>query len=796
MRLRHLLGVLGLLGAALPAAPADNPFATPPVDGLIPVLPGATLPLPSAPNALTGAAFVHEGRMTWGGDLADPGTGNPTTWQAWSAPAPGPLRYTAAPTFPVRVGQAAGAAESHLTALDPAAIGDVFDLFDKLEDFMPGASATVTKPDTPKSFFFGYRPLRARWLASRWGGPGPALFQPEKLHTYADYSGFRDLRLRGARLYCAARRAQLEQAGLPASLGERVGFSVSLVGHTIDFLVIEPTLALDGPERFTGPAGDLSRGFMVPFLLGTRLTPIRGLGLPGFGEIRVPLELVSGDSEVSTAAEKRPVFVGWKFQCPPCQLVPDLVTQHSKSYRTVTHVDAISSAGFAAEKAFRADAEFTLFVLGPLKVSGLLGLDFEVGAFDTRDERLLAGFPTPPAREGFLLENPLGLVRYHDGPWQLAVRPLRWRVLPDGQTDAFWTRPLLPLLSHVDLRAVTNDDHLAESRTSLALDLGLKGQLGVSSSVFEITLTVEGHVGGNVAQRFELRDALMAQDPLEPGFLPRMRPITAVSVHPRQTATVNFNGLTAKLHFHLDLFLGEIDFTKTFFNLKPQPLASYDTFDSLAPDDEAYVFRLGTGSSAGEPLEKPKVLSHLPQRAHFESFDQDVDTCLADETPLPEVPPPCEAQLDDGAPPKAEICLYGPGFRTLTDLVPQVTPGICGKIGAFVAEAGLAGEQGECVARYLEFLCAPTSKEQVFEGSLVIGRVWNLDEGMSSELHAIVDQCTKAFTSSKAAAQALAEELVGVAACKADATLLGEADLVGIGTPGQAPKAQPGACGS
>lgn len=802
MRTRSLLVVLALLAGALPAAQADNPFATPPVDGLIPALPGASLPLPSAPNALTGAAYVHEGWMTWTGDLVSPGTSSPATWQGWFAPVPGPLRYTASPTFPFRAGQAWSAAQSHLTTLDPATIGDVFDLFEDLGTFMPGASATVTKPDTPKSFFFGYRPLRARWLGGQWWRPGPFLFQPEKHYAYADYSGFRDVRMRGARLYCAARKAQLEQAGLPASLGERVGFSVSLVGHTIDFLVIEPTLALDGPERFTGAAGDLSRAFTVPFLLGTRVTPIRGLGLPGFGEIRVPLELVTGDSEVVTAAEKRPVFVGWKFQCPPCQLVPDLVTQHGKSYRTATHVDAISSAGFAAEKAFRADAEFTLFILGPLEVSGLLGLDFEVGAFESRDERVLAGFPTPQAREGFLLENPLGHVRYHDGPWQAAVRPLRWRVLPEGQSDPFWTRPILPLLNQVDLRAVTNDDHLAESRTSLTLDLGLKGQLGVTSSVFTITLSVEGHVGGNVAQRFELRDALMAQDPLEPGFLPRMRPIAAVSVHPRQTASVNFNGLTAKLHFYLDLgFFGEIDFTKTFFNLKPQPLASYDSFDSLAPGDEAFVFRLGSGSSAGEPLKKPKVLSHLPQRAHFESFDQDVDACLADETPLPEVPPPCEAQKDDGAPPKAEVCLYGPGFRTLVDLVPQVTPGICGKIEGFVGESGLAGEQAQCVGDYLRFLCAPTSKEQVYESRLVIGRVWNLDQAMSEELHAIVQECANAFVTgsgpaAKAKAKELAEELVGVAACKSDATLLGDADLVEIGTPGQAPKAQPGSCGS
>ncbi len=46
------------------------------------------------------------------------------------------------------------------------------------------------------------------------------------------------------------------------------------------------------------------------------------------------------------------------------------------------------------------------------------------------------------------------------------------------------------------------------------------------------------------------------------------------------------------------------------------------------------------------------------------------------------------------------------------------------------------------------------------------------------------------------AATALAEDLVSVGACKADGTLLGEADILSIGAPGQAPKAKPGSCGS
>ncbi len=791
--------------AAAGAWSADDPFATAAVDGKIPALPGGSFALPSAPLQLTGASLVHEGFTTWSGDLASPGTPSPATWKGLFAPVgASPLRFTASPVFPVRVEQAWSAAKDHLTALDPATIGDVFDLFETLGEYQPGATATVTAPETPTSFFFGYRPVRARWLRSRWAAPGAYFLQPEKHYVYADYAAFDDVRLRAARLYCAARRAQVEQGGLPTSLGERTGFSVTLLGQTIDFLVVEPTLALDGPQRFTGAAGDLTRAFTVPFLFGTRVTPIRGLGLPGFGEVRVPLELVSGDTEVTTLAEKRPVFTGWAVQCPPCRVVPEFSTFHTKDYQTVTHVDAISSAGFAGDNAFHVDAEFTLFYLGPVRIFGTLALGFEVGAFETRDDRVLAGFPSPPAREGFLLENPLGGVRYHDGPWLVARRPyLHWQVQPEGATDPFWTRPIVPLFGTADIRAVTNDDHLAETSTALSLSLGLGGQLGAKSGPFELTLTVHGKVTGDVAQRFVLRDALMAQDPLEPGFLPRMRPITAVSIRPRQTADVTFDGLDAKLKFLLDLgFFGEIKFTKTFFSLAAQPIAHYDTDDALSPADEAFAFRLGTGSTAGQPRKKPRVLSHLPQRSHFESFDEGVDACLADETPLPEIPPPCEAQLDDGAPPKAEVCLYGPGFRTLADLVPQVTPGICGTIETWVAMAGLpTPEQAECVGNYLRFLCSPVSKEQAWQGSHVISRVWNMDDAMSSELHAILGQCATAFVSGSGqaandAATALAEDLVSVGACKEDGTLLGEADILAIGAPGQAPKAKPGSCGS
>ena len=77
-----------------------------------------------------------------------------------------------------------------------------------------------------------------------------------------------------------------------------------------------------------------------------------------------------------------------------------------------------------------------------------------------------------------------------------------------------------------------------------------------------------------------------------------------------------------------------------------------------------------------------------------------------------------------------------------------------------------------------------------------------MNDAMSTELHAILEECASAAfvkgsgQAANDAATALAEDLVSVGACKADGTLLGEADILSIGAPGQAPKAKPGSCGS
>ena len=192
----------------------------------------------------------------------------------------------------------------------------------------------------------------------------------------------------------------------------------------------------------------------------------------------------------------------------------------SKEYQTVTHADAILSAGFYGDQKFFAEKEVPFLLIGPLVVKALIKLDYEVGKPTTpKDDRVLQVAPWPnTARVGHLYQNSGGIA-YHEGAWLLGKKRkspfLEWQVQPEGTTDSFWTDPIVKL-SPTDLRALTNDDHSLRTSTSLGLSLGLGADLGVSAGPFEVTAKVQGSVTGSVSQHHVVRDALMAE-PLRRG---------------------------------------------------------------------------------------------------------------------------------------------------------------------------------------------------------------------------------------------------------------------------------------
>jgi hypothetical protein len=772
---------------------ADVP-TTGPVDGPIPPLTSATCEvLPNAPPKLVNPFFVHEGRFTCGKDLLQLDLG--LAQASW--PAGCVLNHAASPLLQTRLTEAVGAAADHQKTLTDDKLGGA------VVEFL-GGTAPVTSSHQD---FLGYRPLRARWLGSQWKAATSFLF-PDQKYVYPDYYGFQDVRQRAARLYCAARAAQRVQGDSVPSMGERVGFSVKILGHTIDFLVVESTVVLGGPERFLGGsrtdggAADGTWAFSVPLFMGTRVTPVRGLPLPGFSEVRAPLALVSGDSEVRTATDKRKVLLGQVIDCTGngCALKPYFVEMHSKEYRTVTHADALLTAGKRTSLA----RSFPVFFVGPLEISLGLGLDYEVGQFTKSFDRVLnpkglgSGWPTS-IREGSLFEDPLSLRHYHDGPWLFGhVRPSAtptpvWHVLEEGKTDPFWRAPWLPF--PYLFRVLTDDDHAVASTTRLEVSATLSGHLPLEGDfgAFKVTPHVSGTLSGSVFQSHVVRDALTAQDPLDGSAA--MRPITALTVRPRAQADITFKGLSAGLEFELDLPFGDIEFTKTFFNVGAKTLASYDSDDHLNKSDEQFMLRLGTGSRDGVPMSKPKVASHLPQGEEFEPFDeQDVAACLADEQPNLPVPPECEPTESTGEPPRAELCLIGPTGTLIEALWAPLPPGVCGGIQAYANIMLLTPDQKTCVVSYLSFLCEPVSDDnQTWNGFNVVSRVWNLDPAMNAELQAILAQCAEAYGyQDPISATPLAEGLVSAAVCREDATLIPEEQIIEAVNPTKPPAAKPG----
>jgi hypothetical protein len=278
-----------------------------------------------------------------------------------------------------------------------------------------------------------------------------------------------------------------------------------------------------------------------------------------------------------------------------------------------------------------------------------------------------------------------------------------------------------------------------------------------------------------------------------------MRPITALSVRGAAESSLEFTGLSAKLHFELDLFLTDIEFDKQLFSTPAVPLAPPASTDSLLDatlaNDDRLALRLGTGSRDGQPMLKPAVASHLPQGPDFGTFDVDVPTCLADDTPNSTPPDPCPGEKAEGGPPQAHVCLYGPS--SLLRPVPIHVPlGVCANITGYLNSIGLTGARRSCIGRYLAFMCAPTSKTQSYKGEIVVSRLWDLNPLMQAELYGIVDACVTAFIPPGPGAQGQAKAfvmgLLSGAVCEADATNLTSDQVfsfLGSGPPAATPAA-------
>lgn len=728
-------------GCARPSAPTaahqsivdtNNPVFGPSIFGAIPGL-GLNGVVPGAAAAAITASDVHGGVYSNGVDTAVAPGGD---FAAWLASASG-VPFSSTTAFVDRLNQTRTAAQTEMGKLNPAYVLTAMSLIGAL----PGADVSI--PSNPTLSFSGYQPLRARWMKSQYlPAAGDDLF-----YQYADPSLFQEIRERGARLYCAARRAAfMQNATGKYSMGKQVAFGFKIFGQQIDFGVIEPTVIIDGPERYLGagavPPNDGAQAFHVPFLFGTRITPISLL--PGLGEVRYPVVLSSGDSEVRTKSDYRTIFIGG---------AP--VDDYSRNYQTVTHADAISAAGEAAS----AKVTFPLFNLGILHVDLGLQMDFGLGSPYTVDnDRLLA----PSGWLPFAVGTPI-----RTGNWSDPYHDYNWQAISATNFSIVGSPPIMNLPMDANapflIRAYENDDHHVAGATLAGLGGSLSGGVGVNWGPIEVSLDVVGGLDGHVSLKQDIRDAALAT----PIDLPLSAPLAAVTVMPRSHAEANL-GAHVEFHFKLSLFIGSIDYRKTIVDFGTQSIANWDK-----DWPEASRLRLGYGAPEGDPMKLPAVNSHLPGGGPYGSFPPDVDACLAENTANPPVPPECDPRPPTSSPPQANVCVYS---NTGTGGAP---PNICADIETYITTfyGGSSPLQQQCARDTLIFVCSPVSKQQVWEGNQVIAHIVDLaNSAQANQFASIVQSCRMANPSGPP--DTWFKNTFGFAACDNTATLLNPNDII------------------
>ncbi len=688
-----------------------------------------------------------------------------------------------------------------LSVLDAGGVTALFDFITALG----GPPAVAQKHNS----FLGYAPIRARWRSRelKSGGSGRFAFSYWKKDPAPHELD--ELRDRGARVYCAARRARDQQGDNVASMGEQVGFKTSILGREIDFLVVEPTVVLDAASAYTSRPGRFSQrsdggqAFEVPMKFGTRITPIRGVGLPGLPEMRYPVALTMADGEVTTRADRKPTNTGNTF---------------TKEYTTAAHGDAIATA-FEQITAGEG-ARVILFTTGWLTVDLGLQLDFDLGRPVTNDaelakarwdERLLKtdgldlGFPGTPGFTGtaaFPIRTRSGSAqwygprRIHDGAWLLKPAcgtefhpcpPWDWSVLePDGAMNSdFQTKAAA--IGPMETRVWQDDDHEVQTRTAMTLTGSVGGHLGIRNiGPFSIALDVVGKLSGTVGQTHVVRDAAWAEGP----WGGPMRAVSGVTVRPRTDASVNLLDTTADLHLSIYLgWFGTVTWDAHLFTIPGTNLASYDSDSDHAFKEDA-TLRIGAGSSVGADKRRaPDVSLHLPGPTEVASFTggNDVDSCLAEPPDTRRTPDTCKAKPTDGAPVRANLCAY---------TFAQLPPGLCADIPRAVAALGASGDMATCWSQYLSFLCEPTS---YFAGGILSHIV---DDGDMAHLTANLTKlaevertCVNAAvpnTGDKAvdhaAAKVFMDSFFKLAVCDASGQPIGDAGLItSVGDPSKTP---------
>lgn len=749
---------------------------------------------PSADPLATDAWSIHEATFSNGRDANAPGAASPADWYPRAAGLDW-AQFESAPAF-------IGDLDAAIAAAAPV-LGELTDLTGLATVLNSFPLPIHADPLPPTDGFHGWAPVQARWLRSQYAVTSSTGAMTQQVYADPAFGG--EIRERGARLYCAARRAQFEQAARPSSItmGRQVALALSVLGHEIDLGVIEPTFTLDGARRFTGDgAADGAQAFAIPMLLGASLTPIDGVGLPGFGELRYPLVLIAGDTEVASAVAPTTLHTGDWTICNPffgCRTTPTYSSVSPSDYLTITHAGA--ALGRSAQLTVTVPdtpiftlGVFTLFVNG----SGTLTIGGGGPAAPVADHLLAGvpvGWPVPPRAGGLSVSPWSPLYRYDDEPWSptfdvdapLGGTPTFALPMAGGGATFGTSDPML-------MRALADDDHHVAASTSVDLHVGGGGSVGFNLGIAAFTVTGSGEVHVGFGQDTRVRDGALDLMGNGSGY-----PMTALTVAPSTSATVGAS-FAVTLHVHIPLVIDTIDETLTIVS------TSTDTAWGSSPWPEANRALIATGSQYGDPTYQPWAVSHLPSSSTppgsptyptFNSFDQDVRTCLADTTMYPPVPPGCPPAAH-GTTPHGNLCVFS-GSRPFDGWIGNGAAsswaGACSDIPSHVDAIlpGATAAQKQCYRDVVSALCLPASREQDWHGQHGISRIIDM-VNPNIALDALADHCASAFVPVSAATTF--NRIFEFGACDDTARMLEPGDVITATPtpPGTPSPVTPGTC--
>ena len=696
-------------------------------------------------DTTTDSSATHEGTFATGRTTGRSGTTDASAWDPIARGADW-ADFESSPSFPAHLDEVKATASSTLGKLTD--LGGLKTVLEALP--LP---IEVSYP-APTDAFYGWVPAQARWLRDQYVVTSPTGAMTKQV--YADPVFGDEIRERGARLYCAARAASFVQGSTRQSMGRQVALAISVFGHEVDLGVVEATFALDGPTRSTGSA-DGAQAFEVPMLIGTSITPIDGIGLSGFGELRHPIVLTTGDSEVATAVVPQTLHVGDNFICntgskrPVCQTFPVYTTDSPRDYLTVTHADAFVGR---SEQLDVTIPPIPLFTMGAFTVTVSGDGSVHVGTPTTPQDRLIAGAPSgwPATRAGDITGSPWTGWVYDTEPWS-SLAPIEspitgstsitgpsWFSLPaaGGYAGFAGNDPLL-------MRALADDDHHVSTSTSGHLGAFVNGDFGFSLGLAALELVGRGGLSIDVAHQTDVRDGLIDLMGNGSGI-----PTTALTVTPSTNATVGVS-FSVKLHIMIDLWIDSIDEWIDIVD------AGTSKTWSSAPWGQQNRVLIATGTSYGDPTNQPAIAySHLPAplatpatMTVFDSFAQSVPECLADSraySPTPQACPPSAT----GAAPAGNLCMFSGSWLVNVPIgngTPGAWDGVCSDIPAHVdAILGAAtADQKACYVDTLSYLCSPTSREQDWHGQHGVAHVVPVSPNGAFDLGAVATECAKAF---------------------------------------------------